>query len=264
MADYNPRCDPNFYPNSTARKVYRYTSLNKSSVVKPVHGQCDETQADHRGMVPQQGPMPGPSTNLLPTKPFGNDLCNPSVGRCLTRESPGSVTDATSFENEFSEETSDVTHVPSRQNIHNSSNPNHGPTRGVQTPTLQFEPVRPWRARRLRVVTHRSREVDPLTQEGSANAVSSHKITEENEIPVSDFDRSHIPHVTEWSIRRQKPKKARKPYGTGKPQVSRKIGQDENRELRDLVKRWKKLDSAPTWNTTLARKYIPQEAKWRT
>ena len=92
-----------------------------------------------------------------------------------------------------------------------------GPTRTGQTSIRRFQPYGTSRAWETE---HQNAEVDPLaiqlvqaphvglpTQptgglipETTADAETEQSHTEEQEVPVSDFYRSHVPHVTDWSF----------------------------------------------------------------
>ena len=91
-----------------------------------------------------------------------------------------------------------------------------GPTRTGQTSTRRFQP---YGTSRARVTEHQNAEADPLATklvqvphvgpptpqptgglipETTADAEQDQTDTEEQEVPVSNFYRSHIPHVTDW------------------------------------------------------------------
>lgn len=93
-----------------------------------------------------------------------------------------------------------------------------GPTRTGQTSTRRFQPYGTFRAREAE---HQNAEADPLaitlaqvahvdlptpqptgglTPEITADAETDETFTEEQEAPVSNFYRPHIPRVTDWSF----------------------------------------------------------------
>ena len=77
---------------------------------------------------------------------------------------------------------------------------------------------------------------------------------EENETPVSDFYRSHVLRVIEWSIRHQKPR----------PSIQYEVEWMEVQELCELMGRLKELDYLPTKNESLGCEYMSRVAKLRT
>jgi hypothetical protein len=102
-----------------------------------------------------------------------------------------------------------------------------------------------------------------LIPETTADAEINQTFTEEEETPVSNFYRSHIPHVTDWSFRHrnQMPKRTRLPNGEGVPRNGRKREQGDFHRLCAFVRVWKNLTTTPTNAEALTGKYIPHETK---
>ena len=95
-----------------------------------------------------------------------------------------------------------------------------------------------------------------LIPESTADADTDEKITEEEESVVSDFYRSHLPRVTDSSIRRQEREEPRLPGGKRKVRGGRKQEQCDILELRQIVKRWKGLRKLPSCYQAISRKNI--------
>jgi hypothetical protein len=98
-----------------------------------------------------------------------------------------------------------------------------------------------------------------LIPETTADAEINQPITEEEEeAPVSDFYRSHIPHVTDWSFRhrKQRCKRTRLPNGEGVPRNGRKREQGDFHILCAFVRVWKNLTTTPTNAEAMTGEYI--------
>ena len=91
--------------------------------------------------------------------------------------------------------------------------------------------------------------------ETTTDADTNNTLTEEESV-VSDFYRSHLPRVTESSVRRQEREEPRLPGGKRKVREGRKQEQRDILELRQLVKRWKGLPKLPSCYKAIARKNI--------
>jgi hypothetical protein len=96
-----------------------------------------------------------------------------------------------------------------------------------------------------------------LIPETTADAVENQTANEGDEAQVIDFYHSHVPHVTEWSLRRQE-------SGQGKRSKRLRIGQTlaqkDYQEFRSLVKQWKGFDITPSKQVALACKCTFHEA----
>ena len=87
MAGGNNLNDFSFYLTSPTGEVRPLPLSNRSSTVGRVYYQADDILPDRRDVVSRQGRVPGPSTNVRPTRNIGKRYCNLFADQLLTWES---------------------------------------------------------------------------------------------------------------------------------------------------------------------------------
>ena len=145
-----------------------------------------------------------------------------------------------------------------RQNVHESYQASSGPIRTKKVSTKRSEP---YQSSRAQSIEHRNAEASQSTPppvqptgkvipETTADAETNKKNTEGDK-PVSEFYRSHVPRVTQWSIQGRKRDKA----------AVRSWERQNYQQLREWVKRWKGLKSLPSRNQALHCKHMSHGAE---
>ena len=96
-----------------------------------------------------------------------------------------------------------------------------------------------------------------------ADAGETPRFTEEHKSPVSDYYRSRVPRVTEWSIRASATRTDQAtPHGMGKPNgIARPVARRRPRTLR-LRKAIEELCHTPLWNKDLTSKHASHQQNY--
>ena len=138
-----------------------------------------------------------------------------------------------------------------RQNVRELHQASSSPIRTEKDLTRRSEPYRspgagPAKRRNKKATPPAMQPTGELISESTADPKTDRRI-KEGDKPVSSFYRSRVPHLTRWSIQKSKRRHQQE--------------QENEKELCDLVMRWKGLTNRPTKTETLACKHMSHGAE---